>query len=70
MDADGTPAANGAANGAEARAPEPPAAPSNLPEVEAYAYLVTLMFLVDRKQYQQVRTKSKESLQREFAKRG
>ncbi|KAL4443741.1 hypothetical protein ABPG75_011478 [Micractinium tetrahymenae] len=55
MDADGAPAANGAANGAEApapAAPEPPAVPSNLPEVEAYAYLVTLMFLVDRKQYQ------------------
>lgn len=53
MDADGVPAANGAANGAEApAAPEPPVTPSNLPEVEAYAYLVTLMFLVDHKQYQ------------------
>ena len=56
MDADGVPAANGAANCAEApAAPEPPVTPSNLPEVEAYAYLVTLMFLVDHKQYQLVR---------------
>lgn len=58
MDADAAPVANGAANGAEAQAPatpEPPATPSSLPEVEAYAYLVTLMFLVDHKQYQLVR---------------
>ncbi|KAL4447173.1 hypothetical protein ABPG77_007206 [Micractinium sp. CCAP 211/92] len=55
MDADAAPVANGAANGAEAQVPatpEPPATPSSLPEVEAYAHLVTLMFLVDHKQYQ------------------
>lgn len=53
MEADGA-AANGAAAADGTAAAEPAAAPapSNLPEVEAYAYLATLMFLVDHKQYQ------------------
>ncbi|PSC71553.1 26S proteasome regulatory subunit [Micractinium conductrix] len=50
MEADG--AANGTDGGAAAAPPaEEVAAPSGLPEVEAYCHLVTLMFLVDHKQW-------------------
>ncbi|KAI7845011.1 hypothetical protein COHA_001377 [Chlorella ohadii] len=45
-------AANGAA--AEEAPSQPPPPPSGLPEVETYAYLLALMFLIDRKQYEQV----------------
>ena len=49
MDADGA----AAANGSEAPAAAAPA-PSSLPEVEMFAYLLTIMFLLDHKQYEQV----------------
>ena len=41
-------------DGAAAVTPEAPAALSSTPEVEMYAYLLVLMFLVDHKQYDQV----------------
>ena len=54
MDADdGTAAANGSA-AADSAASTPLPAPSSLPEVELYAYLLTLMILIDNKQYEQV----------------
>jgi hypothetical protein len=51
MDADGVPAANGKADEAP---PAPPAAAAQ-PEVEVYAYLLVIMFALDRKQYELVR---------------
>ena len=55
MDADdGAAAANGSAAAADSAASAPLAAPSSLPEVELYAYLLTLMLLIDNKQYEQV----------------
>ena len=54
MDADdGTAAANGSA-AADSAASTPLPAPSSLPEVELYAYLLILMILIDNKQYEQV----------------
>jgi hypothetical protein len=54
MDADdGAAAANGSA-AADAAASAPLPAPSSLPEVELYGYLLTLMVLIDNKQYEQV----------------
>lgn len=62
MDADSSASAAAAATGAngdaDGAAPAPaavqlPAVPSSLPEVEVYAYLLTTMFLIDHKQYQQ-----------------
>lgn len=50
MDADGGAEANGTA--AEEEAAPPPA--NALPEVEMYAHLLTLMFLLDHKQYELV----------------
>ena len=44
------PAENGSA--AAAPLPEPPA--EALPEVEAYTYLLALMYLLDRKQHEEV----------------
>ncbi|KAL4858438.1 putative 26S proteasome non-ATPase regulatory subunit 3 [Chlorella vulgaris] len=51
MDADGAAANGAAAEDRDAAALSPPAAP--LPEVEVYCYLLTIMLLIDGKQYEQ-----------------
>jgi len=48
-------AAAGTENGAAAAAPAPEPPAEVLPEVEAYAYLLALMYLLDRKQAEEVR---------------
>lgn len=55
-------AANGSA--AEEAPSQPPPPPSSLPEVEIYAYLLALMFLIDRKQYEQAQAVAGSAVER------